>query len=119
MIDKKYLLTDDQMRHFIVNGYVIVNTDLPASFHDFIYERTDTVFEKEGNPGNNLLPRIPEIQTVFDDKWVIGGLISVLGEDYYMQPHRHPHFNRPKSEGQRMHQDGGRRWSSTIHRIHL
>ena len=117
MVNKKYLLTDGQMRHFIVNGYVIVNTDLPASFHDFIYERTETVFEKEGNPGNNLLPRIPEIQTVFDDKWVIGGLISVLGEDYYMQPHRHPHFNRPKSEGQRMHQDGGRRWSHHTRRL--
>ncbi len=117
MVDKKYLLTDDQMRHFIVNGYVIVNTDLPASFHDFIYERTEAVFEKEGNPGNNLLPRIPEIQTVFDDKWVIGGLTSVLGEDYYMQPHRHPHFNRPKSEGQRMHQDGGRRWSHHTRRL--
>ena len=36
MVDKTYLLTDDQMRHFIVNGYVIVNTDLPATFHDFI-----------------------------------------------------------------------------------
>ena len=117
MVDKTYLLTDDQMRHFIVNGYVIVNTDLPASFHDFIYERTEEVFEKEGNPGNNLLPRIPEIQAVFDDKWVIGGLTSVLGEDYYMQPHRHPHFNRPKSEGQRMHQDGGRRWSHHTRRL--
>ena len=117
MVDRKYLLTDDQMRYFIVNGYVIVNTDLPASFHDFIYERTEDVFEKEGNPGNNLLPRIPEIQTVFDDSWVIGGLTSVLGEDYYMQPHRHPHFNRPKSEGQRMHQDGGRRWSHHTRRL--
>ena len=117
MVDKRYLLTDAQMCHFIVNGYVIVNTDLPASFHDFIYERTEEVFEKEGNPGNNLLPRIPEIQAVFDDKWVIGGLISVLGEDYYMQPHRHPHFNRPKSEGQRMHQDGGRRWSHHTRRL--
>ena len=117
MIDTKYLLTDEQMRHFIVNGYVIVNTDLSASFHDFIYERTEEVFEKEGNPGNNLLPRIPEVQAVFDDKWVIGGLISVLGEDYYMQPHRHPHFNRPKSEGQRMHQDGGRRWSHHTRRL--
>ena len=117
MVDKRYLLTDDQMRYFIVNGYIIINTDLPASFHNFIYERTETVFEKEGNPGNNLLPRIPEIQTVFDDKWVIGGLISVLGEDYYMQPHRHPHFNRPKSEGQRMHQDGGRRWSHHTRRL--
>ncbi len=117
MVDKRYLLTDDQMRHFIVNGYVIVNTDLPANFHDFIYEQTETVFEKEGNPGNNLLPRIPEIQTVFDDQWVIGGLTSVLGEDYYMQPHRHPHFNQPKSEGQRMHQDGGRRWSHHTRRL--
>ncbi len=117
MVDKTYLLTDEQMRHFIVNGYVIVNTDLPANFHDFIYEQTETVFEKEGNPGNNLLPRIPEVQTVFDDKWVIGGLTSILGEDYYMQPHRHPHFNQPKSEGQRMHQDGGRRWSHHTRRL--
>ena len=117
MVDKTYLLTDDQMRHFIVNGYVIINTELPASFHDFVYERTETVFEKEGNPGNNLLPRIPEIQAVFDDKRVIGGLTSVLGKDYYMQPHRHPHFNQPKSEGQRMHQDGGRRWSHHTRRL--
>ena len=117
MVDKKYLLTDDQMRHFIVNGYVIVNTDLPTSFHDFIYEQTETIFEKEGNPGNNLLPRIPEIQAVFDDKWVIGGLISVLGEDYYMQPHRHAHFNQPQSEGQRMHQDSGKEWSHHTRRL--
>ena len=117
MVDKKYLLTDDHMRHFIVNGYVIVNTDLPASFHDFIYEQTEIVFEKEGNPGNNLLPRIPEIQGVFDDKRVIGGLTSVLGEDYYAQPHRHAHFNQPKSEGQRMHQDSGKEWSHHTRRL--
>ena len=117
MVDKTYLLTDEQMRHFIVNGYVIVNTDLPASFHDFIYEQTEIVFEKEGNPGNNLLPRIPEIQAVFDDEWVIGGLTSVLGEDYYMQPHRHAHFNQPQSEGQQMHQDSGKEWSHHTRRL--
>ena len=117
MIDKQYLLTDEQMQHFIINGYVIVNTDLPASFHDFIYEQTEIVFEKEGNPGNNLLPRIPEIQAIFDDKRVIGGLTSVLGEDYYMQPHRHAHFNQPRSEGQRMHQDSGKEWSHHTRRL--
>ena len=117
MVDNTYLLTDEQMRHFIVNGYVIVNTDLPASFHDFIYDQTEIVFEKEGNPGNNLLPRIPEIQAVFDDKWVIGGLTSVLGEDYYMQPHRHAHFNQPRSEGQQMHQDSGKEWSHHTRRL--
>ena len=117
MIDKKYLLADEQMQHFIVNGYVIVNTDLPASFHDFIYDQTEIVFEKEGNPGNNLLPKIPEIQAVFDEKQVIGGLTSVLGEDYYMQPHRHAHFNQPQSEGQRMHQDSGKEWSHHTRRL--
>ena len=117
MVDNTYLLTDEQMRHFIVNGYVIVNTDLPANFHDFIYEQTEIIFEKEGNPGNNLLPRIPEIQAVFDDKWVIGGLTSVLGEDYYMQPHRHAHFNQPRSEGQQMHQDSGKEWSHHTRRL--
>jgi hypothetical protein len=54
MIDKAYLLNDKQMRDFIVNGYVIVKTDLPRSFHDEIYKATNTVFEREGNPGNNL-----------------------------------------------------------------
>ena len=117
MVDNTYLLTDEQMRHFIVNGYVIVNTNLPANFHDFIYEQTEIIFEKEGNPGNNLLPRIPEIQAVFDDKWVIGGLTSVLGEDYYMQPHRHAHFNQPRSEGQQMHQDSGKEWSHHTRRL--
>lgn len=117
MIDKTYLLNDKQMRDFIVNGYLIVNTDLSRNFHDEIYRTTNTVFEKEGNPGNNLLPRIPEIRHVFDDLTVRGALTSLLGADYYMQPHRHPHINHPKSEGQRLHQDGGKRWSHRTRRL--
>ena len=35
------LLSDAQMRHFIVNGFVTVTTDLPAQFHDAVYEKTD------------------------------------------------------------------------------
>ena len=112
-----HLLSDAQMRHFIVNGYVTVTTDLPAQFHDAVYEKTVSVFDKEGNPGNNLLPRIPEIQEVFDDRNVRGALTSLLGEDYYMQPHRHPHYNPPGSGGQGMHQDGGKRWSHHTRRL--
>ena len=114
---KAHLLNDEQMRHFIVNGYVTVKTDLPASFHENIFQQTETVFEKEGNPGNNLLPRIPVIQEIFDDSTVRGALSSVLGPDYYMQPHRHPHYNPPKSKGQNMHQDGGKRWSHHTRRL--
>ena len=111
------LLNDAQMRHFIVNGFVTVTTELPAQFHDAVYEKTVTVFDKEGNPGNNLLPRIPEIQKVFDDPNVSGALTSLLGPDYYMQPHRHPHYNPPGSGGQGMHQDGGKRWSHHTRRL--
>lgn len=117
MLDKTYLLNDQQMRDFIVNGYVIVKTDLPPNFHDEIYKITNTVFEKEGNPGNNLLPRIPEIRHLFNDPTVCGALTSLLGADYYMQPHRHPHINLPKSGGQRLHQDGGKRWSHLTRRL--
>ncbi|MDE0013307.1 MAG: phytanoyl-CoA dioxygenase, partial [Candidatus Poribacteria bacterium] len=82
----EHLLSDVQMRHFIVNGFVTITTELPAQFHDAVYEKTVSVFDKEGNPGNNLLPRIPEIQSVFDDPNVRGALTSLLGPDYYMQP---------------------------------
>ena len=112
-----HLLTDAQMREFIVNGYVTVATALPAEFHDAIYEKTAVVFDKEGNPGNNLVPRIPEIQQVLDDANVKGALTSLLGPDYYMQPHRHPHYNPPGSKGQGMHQDGGKRWSHHTRRL--
>ena len=112
-----HLLNDAQMRHFIVNGFVTVTTELPAQFHDAVYEKTVSVFDKEGNPGNNLLPRIPEIQQVFDDPNVSGALTSLLGPDYYMQPHRHPHYNPPGSKGQGMHQDGGKRWSHHTRRL--
>ena len=112
-----HLLTDAQMRHFIVNGYMTVTTELSASFHDAIYEKTVTVFDKEGNPGNNMIPRIPEIQQILDDPNVSGALTSLLGSDYYKQPHRHPHYNPPGSKGQGMHQDGGKRWSHHTRRL--
>lgn len=112
-----HLLSDAQMREFIVNGFVTVTTELPAQFHDAVYEKTMSVFDKEGNPGNNLLPRIPEIQSVFDDPNVSGALTSLLGPDYYMQPHRHPHYNPPGSKGQGLHQDGGKRWSHHTRRL--
>ena len=102
-MNETHLLNDEQMRHFIVNGYVSVETDIAASVHDAIFQQTETVFETEGNPGNNLLPRIPAIQQVFDSPTVRGALDSVLGSDCYMQPHRYPHDNSPKSKGQNLH----------------
>ena len=98
-------LTDEQMRGFIRDGYVAVNPDLPADFHQEVWDQTDAVFESEGNPGNNLIARVPAIQQVFDDPAVDGALTGVLGPNYYMHPHRHCHYRPPRSEGQQIHKD--------------
>ncbi len=111
------LLTDAELFGFIRDGYVTVRSTLDAEFHAAIWRATHQCFESDGNPGNNLVPRIPDIQLVLDDPPVRGALTSLLGPDYYAQPHRHPHVNRPGSPGQQMHQDGGKRWSHRTRRL--
>lgn len=98
-------LNDEQMRDFIVNGYVTVKADLSRSFHETIYRKTQELTAKEGNLGNNILPRVPELQAVFEEPAVRGALSSILGENYVMHSHRHPHQNRPHSDGQGFHKD--------------
>ena len=98
-------LTDEEMRDFIINGYVKVKTDFPPSFHENIRQQLDTMFEETGNLGNNVLPLIPEIQEVFDQPIVHGAMQGVLGESYVMHSHRYCHFNQQGSEGQNFHKD--------------
>ena len=98
-------LTDAQMRDFIVNGYLTVKTDLPRSLHETIYRKTQEYTEKEGNLGNNILPRVPELQAIFEEPVIRGAFSSILGENYTMHSHRHPHRNNPHSDGQGFHKD--------------
>lgn len=98
-------LTDEEMRDFIINGYVKVKVDFPPSFHENVYQQLNEMFEGTGNLGNNVLPLIPEIQEVFDHPLVHGAMQSVLGEDYAMHSHRYCHFNQQGSEGQNFHKD--------------
>ena len=104
-LSDSYKLTDTQMRDFIVNGYLTVQTDLPRSVHETIYRKTQEYTAKEGNLGNNVLPRVPELQAIFEDPAVRGAFTSILGENYVMHSHRHPHQNRPHSDGQGFHKD--------------
>lgn len=100
------LLTDKQVQDFLINGYLVLQpTSLDRDFHASIFTQTLAVFDKEGNPGNNILPRVPELQHVFDDPIVSGALESLLGANYTMQPHRHPHLSRPGFAEQQWHKD--------------
>ena len=105
MVDKAYLLSPEEIRDFIVNGYIQIQADFPTDLHGDIYQQIEEVLAKEGNPGNNLLPRIPDIQRVFEHPKVCGALTSLLGPDYLMHPHRYCHLNSPGSDGQTWHKD--------------
>ncbi|GMK37865.1 hypothetical protein PCCS19_09190 [Paenibacillus sp. CCS19] len=92
-------LTDEQMRTFVTEGFLILQTDFPASFHEAMTQELHRVYTEEGNPGNNLLPRIREIQQVFDHPIITGALTSVLGPNYMLHAHRHGHYNAQPTAG--------------------
>jgi HEAT repeat protein len=99
MSDTNLYLTDEQMRLFITQGFLILKTDFSKEFHDQLYSSLSEVYKKEGNPGNNLFPRIRELQTVFDHPVIQGALTSVLGPGYMMHAHRHGHYNNSPKPG--------------------
>ena len=105
MTDPKYLLGDSQVQQFIRDGYIQLEAGFAQPVHQNIYDALEEVFEKEGNVGNNILPRIPQIKQVFDHPTVSGALISLLGPGYTMNPHRHCHLNPPGGKGQTWHKD--------------
>ncbi|MBO7747731.1 phytanoyl-CoA dioxygenase family protein, partial [Paenibacillus sp. MWE-103] len=107
------LLNDAQVAEFIVNGYLVLRNELPKALHDGVMRQIDYVLGEEGNPGNNILPRVPDIGKFFETPVVRGALTSLLGPDYYMHPHRHMHYNQPGNQapgGGQWHKDGY--WSS-------
>lgn len=100
-----HLLDDKTMAEFIARGYALIQTNQAPEFHRSICANLDKIYTEEGNPGNNILPRLPEIREVFSSAPVAGALTSLLGPGYSMHPHRYCHLNRPGTEGQNWHKD--------------
>ena len=56
------------MQRFIREGYVIVQSALPKSYHDAMYARLEPL-EEDGLVGhNNLLPMVPELGELLDER---------------------------------------------------
>jgi len=85
------LLTDEQIREFIVNGYLVFEPTVPEGTHEACYGRLNEIIDAEANPGNNILPRVPEMRHVLNSPEVRGALLSVLGPGYLEHPHRYCH----------------------------
>ena len=99
------LLNDTQVQAFLRDGFLTVDADLPAEFHAGLLGQISSLFATEGNLGNDILPRLPQLHQVLAQPRVHGALTSLLGSDYLLHPHRHCHLNPGGSDGQRMHQD--------------
>jgi HEAT repeat protein len=97
-MEEPTLLNDEQMREFITDGYLLFQPTIPATVHEAIYQRLNEIIDVEPNPGNNVLPRVPEMRHVLNCPEVRGALISVLGPDYIEHPHRFCHPLRPVME---------------------
>jgi hypothetical protein len=80
------LLTDEQMRRFIAQGYLTLRiAELGDDFHEALYEHARAEF----GPNNNGLTgtggstdRIPELLAMVNSPTVVGALTSIIGPDY-------------------------------------
>lgn len=102
MSDPSYLLTDGEVARFVVTGYHLTHPDLPDGLNEQIACKLDTL---DRNPGDAITETIPELWQVLDHPAVKGVLISLLGEDYQVNAHRHWHMKPAGSGYMHWHQD--------------
>jgi hypothetical protein len=98
-------LSDAEMKDFIREGYVTLQSELPREFHEHIYQCLEPLDEQGPVGHNNLLPCVPELRDVLDEPAIRGALESILGPGYFLHFHRHDHVNLPDA-AQPLHKDG-------------
>ena len=89
------LFSDEQMRQYVAEGYVVFKPDVPDEVHETVREKLQFMVDEEFNYGNNVLPRVPEMDRILNSPEVRGALISVLGPGYIEHPHRFCHYIGP------------------------
>ncbi|MCY3821099.1 MAG: HEAT repeat domain-containing protein [Gammaproteobacteria bacterium] len=94
-------LNDEQVRRFICDGVLVLDSGLEPEVHREIYDKIRWNNTHEFNMGNNVLPRIAELQQVLNAPAVHGALQSILGDDYMLHPHRFMHASEPVDEADR------------------
>ena len=98
-------LSDEAMQGFIRDGYITVQSALPPTYHERMWEALEDLDEGGPRGHNNLLPCVPELSRMLDEPRVRGALESILGPGYYLHFHRHDHFAFLNA-AQPLHKDG-------------
>ncbi len=113
-MDKSLLLTDMQMVGFLVNGYHLLELDLPQGLNERVAGQLDHL---DYNPGDAIADVVPELWQVIEHPGVKGALVSLLGEDYEVQGHRHWHCKQPGTGHMSWHQDSTNDRNTRIDRL--
>lgn len=82
---------------------MVLKPRLPKEVHDYIRDRREGIFSTTGNPGNEILEMSPALRLVFAELVVKGALSSMLGDGYFMYPHRYCHQNRSGTQARGNH----------------
>ncbi len=96
------LLTDDQMASFIIEGFIVIEPDLPAGYNEGIIAALKAMPE---NPGEHIVESLPALTELLNHPAIDGALTSLLGSGYKRDPGGHIHMNPPHTRGQPWHQD--------------
>lgn len=92
---ESHLLSDDQVREFITNGFLLLKADVAPDLHVQIEALLRFASEQETWYGNNILSRVPSMHRILRCPVVDHALISLLGPGYYLHPHRAIHTSTP------------------------
>ncbi len=99
-------LSDRQVQSFIANGLVILRPTLDDhNVHDRNYLRLKELFQADNDPGNEVLPRAQDLAALLCSPEIVGACTTLLGERYFLHPHRRAHESKPGRCDQYLHQD--------------
>ncbi len=101
----QYLLDDQTIQDFIINGYLILKPQLPMAYHQATYAQLSAMIEADDNPGNELLTVAPYLHEVLEDPVITGALESLVGPNNVRNRHCHCHAWGPGNETQGWHKD--------------
>ena len=65
------LLSDDQIREFITNGFLILNCENQELLHKVIKDKLEYLYHTESWLGNNVMARVPELWSIVGSSIVI------------------------------------------------
>ena len=113
-MNKEFLLEDAEVANFIVNGYHLIEPSLPKGLNESIASQLDAL---DYNPGDAITDVVQALTKVIENEEIRGALISLLGNQFELQSHRHWHCKPPQSKHMNWHQDGINNRDTIINRF--